>query len=104
VVGIGEVIASSAYDYYLQSKQLQRTDSTHFHQPGAVNVDELSDCTASCQAMRSTLAVHERGVEYGSAVLLLSNLTLVGGLVALRGGRLESAAAGQRRAYLTGRR
>jgi hypothetical protein len=29
VVGIGEIVASSTYDYYLQSMQLERTDSTH---------------------------------------------------------------------------
>jgi hypothetical protein len=89
VVGIGEIVASSTYDYYLQSKQLERTDSTHSHESGAAN----SDCAATCQALRSTLAVDERGVEYGSAIVLLTNLVLVGGVVALRGGRLDSAAA-----------
>ncbi|MDX6249398.1 MAG: hypothetical protein QOF10_2758 [Kribbellaceae bacterium] len=93
VVGIGEIVASSTYDYYLQSKQLERTDSTHSHQSGAANVSDHSDCAATCQALRSTLAVDERGVEYGSAVVLLTNLVLVGGVVALRGGRLDSAAA-----------
>jgi hypothetical protein len=92
VVGIGEIVASSAYDYYLQSRQLERTDSTHVHQAGGGNVNDPSNCAATCQALRSTLMVHERAVEYGGAVVLVTNLVVVGGLVALRGGRLESAA------------
>jgi hypothetical protein len=97
VVGVGAIVASTAYDYYLQSKQLERTGVTHSHQIGAANVNGPSDCPATCQALRSTLAIDERGVEYGSAVLLLTNLVLVGGVVALRGGRLESGARSNER-------
>ena len=109
VVGIGGVAASSAYDYNLQSTQLQQTETTHAHPVtadraqgvagatapgGAVGPTQglgAGSCTATCQALRSTLAVHVRGVGYAGGVLLLTNVLLVGWVVALRGGRLGAA-------------
>ena len=77
-------MASSVYDYYLQSDQLQMMDSMH------------GICVDSClaQAQQSTLAAELRAVLYVSGLLLVTNVVLVGWVVAMRGGRLKVAAAG----------
>jgi hypothetical protein len=79
VAGIAAVAASSAYDYHLQTAQLRLMDAMH------------AICTDSClvQEQRATLAVHVRAVAYVSRWLLLTNLAVVGWLVAIWGGRLK---------------
>lgn len=80
VVGIAEIAVSSAYDYDLQSRQLQLMDSMSH------------TCAAgSCLALQqqATLGLQVHAVAYGSGILLVTNLVLVGWAVAIRGGRLD---------------
>jgi|SRR5687767_7328947 len=84
VVGIGELAVSAAYDYRLQSRQL---DQMHAMHPGAHH--DHGGCTGVCAQKRATLLVDARAVELGSAAALGTNLVLVAWVVALRGGRLD---------------
>jgi hypothetical protein len=81
VAGIAETAVSSAYDYYLQSSQLQMIETMH------------GLCTSSCltQAQQSSLDLQVRAVLFTSGLLLVTNVLLVGWLVAMRGGRLAVA-------------
>jgi hypothetical protein len=83
VVGLAEIVASSAYDYHLQLHQLAMMDAMR------------SICTGSCLAkeQQATLALHVRAVVYVSRWVLVTNLALVAWLVALWGGRLRVATA-----------
>ena len=100
IAGIAELVASSAYDYHLQSIQLRMMNSM-----GGL-------CTGDClaQQQHATLAAHVRGVLYVSRPLLITNLVLVAWLVAMWGGRLkvspgagrESARAAEGRAGIFG--
>ena len=85
-VGVAEIVGSSAYDYYLEADQLAMMDSMH------------GICVGSCldQAQQSTLAAVVRAVLYTGAFMLITNLVLVGWMVAIRGGRLSVASTGQR--------
>ena len=86
VAGIAEMAASSAYDYRLQSSQLRLMHS-------------LSHTTAGRdQLQQATFALQVHAVGYGSAILLVTNLVLVGWVVAMRGGRLKVSASRQRMA------
>jgi hypothetical protein len=82
LVGLAEVAASSGYDYVLQSRQLLRMDSIH---PMCV--------TANCLAVQQERSLWLQGhsVAYASIFLLITNLIVVGWIVALRGGRLDLA-------------
>jgi hypothetical protein len=82
VVGLATTVASSAYDYHLQSAQLHLMQSM-----SAMH----GRCTASClaQELHDTLAIHVRGVVLISRWLLLTNLALVAWLLAMWGGRLK---------------
>ena len=80
LVGIAVVAASAAYDYHLQSAQLQLMASMG-------NTCAGQDCLA--QQQQASLWLQVRALGYGSAILLVSNLVLVGWVVALRGGRLN---------------
>jgi hypothetical protein len=79
IVGLGAIVASSAYDYHLQSAQLHVMDSMH------------AICTGNCfgAEQHATLLVHIRGVLLISRWLLVTNLVLVAWLVAVWGGRLK---------------
>ena len=79
VVGIAEVAVSSAYDYYLQSAQLQLMGS----------MPSMSSMGSTAQLQQASLALQVRAVGYGGALLLVTNLALVGWVVAFRGGRLD---------------
>ena len=72
LVGIAELVASSAYDYSVQSGHVQQMAMG-------------SDTAASHQA---GFWLQMRSVGFGSGILLATNLLLVGWVVALRGGRL----------------
>ena len=72
LVGIVALAASSAYDYYLQS--------SHVHSMASM---------ASMAVQQSGLGLQLRAVGYGSGLLLVTNLALVGWVVAMRGGRLD---------------
>jgi hypothetical protein len=91
LIGLLGLAASAAYDYHLQAQQL-----------AAHHV--MSGCGASCQQERldSTMALDVRAVFYGIGLLLVSNLVVVGWVVALRGGRLDITAS-QRRPHALAR-
>ena len=79
LVGIAEVAASSAYDYHLQSAQLQLMGS----------MPSMPSMGSTAQLQQASLALQVRAVGYGGALLLVTNLALVGWVVALRGGQLD---------------
>jgi hypothetical protein len=87
-LGIAEIVVSSNYDYHLEADQLALMDSMH------------GICVGSCldQAQQSAFAAFVRAVSYTSGFILVTNLVLVGWLVAMRGGRLNVTSAGQQRA------
>jgi hypothetical protein len=81
LVGMAQIAAGSAYDYHLQSAQLRMMDLMQ------------SMCTGNCLPAQEhdTLVTTLRGGFYVSRWLLLTNLVLVGWLVAMRGGRVALA-------------
>lgn len=89
LAGVGELAASSAYDYRLQSQQLQSMGSM-----------AGMDCTGDCVAMQqhASLWLQVRAVGYGSGIFLATNLVLVGWTVALLGGRLDVSGTPRHRA------
>ena len=87
VVGIGALVANSVYEYNLQANELELTKATHDHPAAADHAS--ATCSSTCDAQHATLAVHVRGVTYGSGIVVATNLLLVGWVVALKGGRLE---------------
>jgi hypothetical protein len=84
VLGTAGLAVSAAYDYHLQSRQLDQVHETH---PGALH--EHGGCTGLCAAKRATLLVDSRAVSFGSVGVLATNFVLVGWVIALRGGRLD---------------
>ena len=90
LVGAGELAVSAAYDYHLQSQQLELIDATH-RAEGHVQHLGAGTCTGLCARKHATLAVDAKAVGYGSAVVLGANLVLVAWVLAMRGGRLEPA-------------
>jgi hypothetical protein len=84
LVGVAEVAASSAYDYHLQSSQLVLKDSV-----GSMG-GSMASMGSLAQQQQATLRLQMRAVGYGSGMLLVTNLVLVGWVVALRGGRLDA--------------
>ena len=98
VVGLGQVVAGSAYDYHLQSTSIRTAEHLHHvaptASPGSVTTDHghgTAGCTGTCEARRATVSVHLTGIAYATPVLLATNLVLVGWVVALRGGRLDAS-------------
>jgi hypothetical protein len=82
LVGTLATVVSSVADYRLQSGQLNMMTSMR------------STCDAACLAgqKQSTFWAHVRAISYISGFMLLTNLLVVGWLVALRGGRLRISA------------
>lgn len=80
LVGIAELAASSAYDYSLQSAQVQLKGSM-------AGMASMGGKTAEQQ--QASLGLQVRAVTYGSGLLLVTNLVLVGWVVSMRGGRLD---------------
>jgi hypothetical protein len=106
LVGIASLAASSAYDYHLQSSQVQLMDSMRL--PGSQgsmgsmgsvgsmgsmgsvgSMDSLGSMGSTAQQQQASLWLQMRAVGYGSGLLLVTNLVLVGWYVAFRGGRLN---------------
>ena len=81
-------VSSAGYDYYLQAGDADTVAATHKH-VGAVSPTDPT-CTGSCAVDQATLEVHGRGLAYLVPVLLVTNVVLVGWVVALRGGRLDA--------------
>ena len=80
LAGAAGLAASSAYDYHLQSQQLQMMESMRGSCLGV-------DCLA--QQRQASLDLQVRAVLLGSGLLLVTNLVVVGWVTAMRGGRLE---------------
>jgi len=102
-LSISEVAASSAWDYQLQSSELEQVHSGHLDhemaaQQGAGNPDGASICDMTCAARRSAFTAHLRAVQYASLVLLITNVLLVGSVLAVRSDRLWGVPASVRRA------
>lgn len=103
LLGVAEVANSSAYDYRLQTQHLQlvdRVDDAHVaaSEPSPTVQAAGGSCVGVCAAKESTLRVHVRAVGYASGLLLLTNLVVVGWLLAVGGDRLwePSAPTGRR--------
>jgi len=102
-VGIGAAVAGAVYDYHLQRAQVEGM-LMRMHVPGTPMTDMpvmngiAGECDTECTAMRDTLAVDERAVAYGAGVMLLTNLVVVGWVVAMRGGRVDVARRVRRQA------
>ena len=90
MVGVAAVAANSAYDYYLQSNELATVQSTHFHTVVVPDAQRDASCDATCQAQRATLGIHLRALGYVTPLILITNLVLVGWVIAIRGGRLDA--------------
>ena len=85
VVAIGVLVVNAIYDYHIEAVHLRIMDAHH------------GPCNAVCLAQQQsdTLGVQLRAVAYGSALVLVSNLVLLGRLVAFRGGKLDIASVRQ---------
>ncbi len=81
--GAGVLAASSAYDYRIQAAQIRMLNSM------------MNNCSSTCEnaQLDATLGLQVRAVVLGTLILLITNLVLVGWLVALRGGTLRLACA-----------
>jgi hypothetical protein len=82
MVGIYEVASSSAYDYSLQSSQAQMMAS----------MDTSGAGGSSTQQQQASLALQVHAVGYGSGILLVTNLIVVGWVIAIRGGSVKTGA------------
>jgi hypothetical protein len=101
IVGIAEVANSAAYDYRLQTANIDSmhemnhtgNPDTGTPAPGiaetATPADASADgCVGVCAAKESTLGLHIRAVTRASALMLITNVLLVGWLLAVGGERL----------------
>jgi hypothetical protein len=87
LVGVAAASAGAAYDYHLQSNALQATGSMgSMDSTGSMGP---MDSTSSTSQQQATLGLQVRAVAFGSGILLLTNVLLVGWVVAMRGGRLK---------------
>jgi hypothetical protein len=78
LAAVAVLIANAVYDYQLQTAHLAELHSVHGAcGPGCLEVQE-----------QATLAVHVRAIGLGGALVLASNLVLVGLVAAFLGGRL----------------
>jgi len=83
VVGAAVLAANAVYDYQLQSTHLVAMNATH------------GPCNAECVAtqLHDASVLQLRAVGLGSLLILVSNVVLLGLVVAFRGGRLDIASA-----------
>jgi hypothetical protein len=79
IAGIVELVVSSAYDYHLQLRTLETMTSMR----GCVS----GNCMEGLKQASFDLQV--RAVGYGSIILLVTNVVVVGWVLAFRGGRLD---------------
>ena len=87
IVGVGAIAASSAYDYQVQSAELRAVHATH--DPTA-HAHDPTACTGYCAVLQQrTLDTHLRAVGWAVPAVVVTDLVLVGWVVALRGGRLD---------------
>jgi hypothetical protein len=92
LLGVGAVAASSAYDYKLQTELLDTMLSTHSAALGLpAHPDHPTNdpnCDYRCRSLRDTRTIHLRGLAIAAPLILVSNVVLVGWVVAARGGRI----------------
>jgi hypothetical protein len=83
VVGAVVLVANAVYDYQLQSTHLIAMNATH------------GTCNPACvaQQQQDAVGLQVRAIAYGSGLVLVTNLVLLGLLVAFRGGKLDIASA-----------
>lgn len=79
VVGVAWVAAGSAYDLHLQSTQLDLMYSMRHTAAGAL------------QAQQAAAGLQVRAVGFGAGIILVTNLVLIGWVLAIRGGALNLA-------------
>jgi hypothetical protein len=84
LVGIAVLAASSAYDYNLQLGHVMQMGS-----PGATSATRAASAASAANSQQATFWLQVRSVGIGSGLILVTNLALVGWIVALRGGRLD---------------
>jgi hypothetical protein len=102
VVGIGLTVVSAAVDYHLQSNLLQSTAGLHDHGIGANAAADPAYANGGWSPdQRQTMALDVKAVGYGSGLIVICNLVVVGWVIALRGGRLNVIAARRRRTSST---
>lgn len=82
IVGIAELALSSGYDYILQLHQLERMNAVH---PMCLT----PGCLEVMQGRSLWLQVHS--VSYGAVILLITNIVVVGWILAMLGGRINLA-------------
>jgi len=91
LVGVAEVANSAAYDYRLQTEHIEfvhdlnHTGTADSATPAATSTDA---CVGACAAKESTLGLHIRAITKASALMLVTNILLVGWLLAVGGDRL----------------
>src|SRR4029078_5239304 len=85
LVGIAGLVASSAYDYHLQAIQLQLMDSMR----SMPSMPSMGSMGSTAQQQQASLGLQVRAVGLGSAILLVTNLVLVGWGVGFRCGPLD---------------
>jgi len=92
LITVGELTASSIYDYHIQARDLATSHLTHVHEPiipaGSTALGGNVACNGLCEARHTTLTTHVRGVSFASLMVLITNVVLVAWVLALRGGRL----------------
>jgi hypothetical protein len=84
-VGLAAIVASSAFDYHLQSAHLQLIQ-------GMSSMNGRCDSSCLAHQKADTLEVHVRGVLLVSRWVLLTNLVLVAWVTAMMGGRIRLTA------------
>jgi hypothetical protein len=93
VFGTVAIAANTAYDYHLQSQQLTVIHAAHAGEPSGhhhAGRVPAPNCDLICQDRRAMREVDARAVGYAAGVLAVTNLLLVGWVIAIRGGRLVS--------------
>jgi hypothetical protein len=90
LVGVAEIVADAAYDYRLQSGTLQMMASMR----------HSSTATLLAQQRQASLGLQVHSVLYGAVILLVTNLVLVGWVIAARGGRLDVVRTGRSTAHV----
>ena len=96
-VGIAALVANAAYDFHVQSEQLELVHRVHSadEQSTASSSHQAkpslheAGCDALCSARDATLEAHVRGVERATSAVLVTNILGAGWVVALRGGDLD---------------
>ena len=100
-VGVAHTAVNAAIDYRLQSQQLQRTAGLHSHTIGGLDGSPTANQAYTdgnwSPEQRETMALDVKAVGYGGGLILVTNIVLVGWVVALRGGRLDVVASRRRR-------